>query len=265
MFKANPIFGVGRDSYGDWYRAERTVEATLRRGPSTVSNAAHNVFIDIAATAGIFALLAYIAIIALGLRAMWQIMKRGNHFDPFVIAIFTAWMGYLVQSVISINNIALGIWGFVLPGLLIAADRWIDQAEKKELGKKITGGMNDFSSMALAAGLVLGGVIGFMPFNADASFRHGIEAGSPELIEKAANKWPQDAFRMIYASNILYQNKFQSNAIKLARDAADLNSRWFDAWNFLYTAPETSSNEKREMLDRLKALDPHNPDLAKLG
>lgn len=80
MFKANPIFGVGLDSYGDWYRAERTVEATLRRGPSTVSNAAHNVFIDIAATVGIFALLAYIAIIALGLRAMWRIMKRGNNF-----------------------------------------------------------------------------------------------------------------------------------------------------------------------------------------
>ena len=50
MFKSHPWFGVGLDSFGDYYRSSRTLEATLRRGPSTVSNAAHNVFIDIAAT-----------------------------------------------------------------------------------------------------------------------------------------------------------------------------------------------------------------------
>ena len=69
MFKSHPWFGVGLDAYGDYYRAERTLAATLRRGPSTVSNAAHNVFIDIAATAGIFALLAYLAVIFIGMRA----------------------------------------------------------------------------------------------------------------------------------------------------------------------------------------------------
>jgi O-antigen ligase len=45
----NPIFGVGLDSYGDWYRRSRTIEATLRRGPEVTSNAAHNVFLDISA------------------------------------------------------------------------------------------------------------------------------------------------------------------------------------------------------------------------
>jgi O-antigen ligase len=29
----HPIFGVGMDSYGDWYRRSRTLAATLRRGP----------------------------------------------------------------------------------------------------------------------------------------------------------------------------------------------------------------------------------------
>ncbi|NBQ97680.1 MAG: hypothetical protein EBU12_05560, partial [Microbacteriaceae bacterium] len=43
----HPIFGVGMDSYGDWYRRSRTLAATLRRGPDTTSNAAHNVFLDI--------------------------------------------------------------------------------------------------------------------------------------------------------------------------------------------------------------------------
>ena len=43
MTIGHPIFGVGLDSYGDWYRRSRTIEATLRRGPDTTSNAAHNV------------------------------------------------------------------------------------------------------------------------------------------------------------------------------------------------------------------------------
>ena len=75
MIKNHPWFGVGLDSYGDWYRASRTLAATIRRGPSTVSNAAHNVFIDIGATAGIFALIAYLAVVFLGFQAMRSIGK----------------------------------------------------------------------------------------------------------------------------------------------------------------------------------------------
>jgi O-antigen ligase len=48
----NPIFGVGLDSYGEWYRRSRTIEATLRRGPDATSNAAHNVFLDISSYGG---------------------------------------------------------------------------------------------------------------------------------------------------------------------------------------------------------------------
>lgn len=261
MFKSHPWFGVGLDSFGDYYRVSRTVEATLRRGPSTVSNAAHNVFIDIAATAGIFVLLAYIAVIAVGFTAAWRISKRSNNFDPFFVSVFVAWIGYLVQSVISINNIALGIWGWVLPGMLVAIDRW--QSEEKIVVKKSNA--TDFTGMAMIAGLVVGGVIGYLPFNADANFRHSIETGDPNRIYVAATKWPTDASRIMYAAQIFDQNKMQDKAVNLAREAVKLNPRSFDAWNYLYNAPSVSGNEKREILDRLKALDPHNPDLKKLG
>lgn len=264
MFKSHPWFGVGLDAYGDYYRASRTLEATLRRGPSTVSNAAHNVFIDIAATAGIFALLSYLAVIFLGFRAAWQISKRITSFDPFFVSIFVMWVGYLVQSVISINNIALGIWGWVLPGMLIAINRWqTEELIKKEKvkAKRVT----DFSGMAMVAGLVIGGVIGYLPFNADANFRHSIESGDANKIYAAATKWPSDASRIMYAAQIFDQNKMQDKAVSLARDAVKLSPRYFDGWMYLYNSPSVSGNEKREILDRLKVIDPHNPDLKKLG
>ena len=263
MIKQHPIFGVGLDSYGDWYRSARTLAATVRRGPSTVSNAAHNVFIDIGATAGILALIAYLAVIFLGLRAAYRISKKSNGFDPFFVSIFVAWVGYLIQSVISINNIALGIWGWVLPGILISMEKWEtgNSTNKSEKKKSTT----DFSGMGLIAGLVVGAVIGYLPFNSDANFRHSLESGDISTIQNAATKWPTDAARLNYATQIFDQNKMQDKAVPLARESVKLNPRNFDGWNYLYNSSSVSGNEKREILDTLKKLDPHNPDLKKLG
>ena len=119
--------------------------------------------------------------------------------------------------------------------------------------------------MAWDAGLVVGGVIGYIPFNADANFRHAIEAGDANKIYAAATKWPTDAARLNYATQVFDQNKMQDKAVNLAREAIKLNPRSFDAWNYLYNSPSVSGNEKREILDRLKAIDPNNPDLKKLG
>lgn len=267
MFKKHPFFGVGLDSYGDWYRASRTLAATVRRGPSTVSNAAHNVYIDIAATAGIFALIAYLAVIFLGFRTAYKIAKRTTEFDPFFVGIFVAWVGYLIQSAISINNIALGIWGWVLPGVLISMERWGNDSNKPAQNKQSTKvkSVTDFSGMGIVAGLIIGGVIGFLPFNSDANFRHALESGNPDNINKAALKSPTDAARILYAAQVFHQNKMQDKAVVLARETVKLNARNFDGWNYLYNSSSVSGNEKREILDRLKALDPHNPDLKKLG
>ncbi|MEN9736251.1 MAG: hypothetical protein RL129_961 [Actinomycetota bacterium] len=267
MFKKNPLFGVGLDSYGDWYRASRTLAATVRRGPSTVSNAAHNVYIDIASTAGIFALLAYLAVIFLGLRAAYKIAKRTTDFDPFFVGIFVSWVGYLIQSAISINNIALGIWGWVLPGVLISIERWGGESSKTNQNKQSVKvkGATDFSGMGIVAGLILGGVIGFLPFNSDANFRHALESGNPDNIYKAALKSPTDAARILYAAQIFDKNKMPDKAIVLARETIKLNPRNFDGWNYLYNVSSVSGNEKSEILDRLKALDPNNSDLKKLG
>ena len=132
---------------------------------------------------------------------------------------------------------------------------------KEPLANKV----NDFSSMAMVAGMVVGGVIGFVPMNADANFRHNIELSNADGIYNSALKWPQDSSRLNYAAELFDSNKIQDKADQLARQAVKVNPRNFDAWMYLYESDVTSGNEKREILDRLKALDPHNPDLAKLG
>ena len=92
----------------------------------------------------------------------------------------------------------------MLPGLLIAMDRWQSEDKPKIKVAKTT----DFTGMAMIGGLVIGGVIGFFPFNADANFRHALESGDGNKIYAAAIKWPTDMSRILYASKIFESNNF---------------------------------------------------------
>ena len=261
MLWSQPFTGVGLDSYGDWYRFFRSSAAAERFNGSVVSNSAHNVFIDIAATSGLIAIIAYFTIILLALIASWKIFRSNSKLDPFFISVFAAWIGYLAQSTISINNIGLGIWGWVFPGLIIAMSRWQDEEKIEKNIKKSAQKKIDFSGMFMTGGLVAGFAIGFIPFNADASFRHALETGIPEKIYSAASKWPTDSSRMLYAAKIFESNKLNNKAESIVRASLKQNPRSFETWQFLYGLPTTSGNEKAEILIKLKSLDPNNKNV----
>ena len=126
MFKSHPWFGVGLDRYGSYFTQYRDITQASRvaRGPSVHSNAAHNVPIQLAATGGIFLLIAFLALTAfiiwrgiVGLRN-----KTGNEQMVFA-GFFGAWVAYEAQSLISIDNLGIAIWGWVLGGIVVALSR----------------------------------------------------------------------------------------------------------------------------------------------
>ena len=261
MISENPIFGVGLDSYGDWYRSSRSILAT-ESNASVVSNSAHNVFIDIAATAGLPALFAYLAFIFLALKSAWKIFKKNEKLEPFFISVFVAWMGYLAQSTISINNLALGIWGWVLPGLIIGLERFqeTEVMSKNRVASRKNNAL-DLSGMMMTVGLVIGGAIGFIPFNADANFRHSIEAGTPNSIFVAAQKWPTDTSRLIYGALLFQSNKLDKQALDLAQIALKQNPRSFEAWDFVSKSPVASEADKKQAINEMIKLDPYNKSI----
>ena len=120
MFIHHPLFGVGLDRYGANFRQYRDATQALRRGPTTVADAAHSVPLQIAATGGLFVLLAFLALIAF---VVWRgIVALRNTEGPaqlLVAVIFGAWVTYQAQSVISLDNIGIAIWGYILGGALV--------------------------------------------------------------------------------------------------------------------------------------------------
>ena len=120
MFRHNLLTGVGVDMYGDYFRGLRSVEYPLKYGFDISTTNAHNVFIQVFATAGIFTGSAYVFLCLLILILTIRLLRKVNRADSFKVAgIFAAWIGFQAQTVISIDNIGLSLWGWLLGGALL--------------------------------------------------------------------------------------------------------------------------------------------------
>jgi hypothetical protein len=120
MFQNNILFGVGLDNYGSFFKQYREVGYPVKYGYSLTSTNAHNVFIQQFATGGIFVGISYILIT---LFVFWSGVKSLQRFKgearTKLAVFFIAWLAFQGQSMISIDNIGISIWGWVLAGVIV--------------------------------------------------------------------------------------------------------------------------------------------------
>lgn len=266
MTVENPIFGVGLDSYGEWYRRSRTIEATLRRGPEVTSNAAHNVFLDISAYGGFPLLLIYIVIVVLVLISAVRVLKRSQGFNAGFVGMFAGWVAFQAQSIISINQIGLAIWGWVLSGLIIGyeintrdGESVSDQKPSRKSAKPIQSSAG--TPLAMFIGLVVGVLVGMPPYAASAKYKGALETSNPTVIQEAAYIWPVESSRMIQVANTLNQNKFEKEALEVAVDATERFENDFGVWATLSSMALATDQQKKQAFEEMKRLDPLNPEL----
>jgi len=123
MFSSDKFTGIGIDRYGDNYRIFRDADAAFRLGlgPSSISNYAHNTFLQFLATGGIFLLLAYVFTLAMVLFAATKGIKKFTGKDRSIfIALFSIWIAYQGQALISIDQVSITALGWVLSGAIVA-------------------------------------------------------------------------------------------------------------------------------------------------
>jgi O-antigen ligase len=266
MTLENPIFGVGLDSYGDWYRRSRTVEATLRRGPDVTSNAAHNVFLDISSYGGFPLVLIYIVLMVLVAISAVKVIKRSQGFNAGFVGLVAGWVAFQAQSIISINQIGLALWGWVLSGLIIGYEintRGGEVVVEKKTGKSATKTVQTSASTSLAmfVGLIIGMLVGMPPYLASAKYKGALETSNPTVIQEAAYIWPLDPSRMIQVAGTLNENKLEAQGLAVAVDAAESFPDNYAVWAILYSMKSASEEQKAEALAQMKRLDPLNPTL----
>jgi O-antigen ligase len=262
----NPIFGVGLDSYGDWYRRSRTIEATLRRGPEVTSNAAHNVFLDISSYGGFPLVLIYIALMVLVAVSAIKVIKRSQGFNAGFVGLVAGWVAFQAQSIISINQIGLALWGWVLSGLIIGFEintRHSDVVVEKKTGKSSRKPVQATASTSLAifAGLIIGVLVGMPPYLASAKYKGALETSNPSVIQEAAYLWPGDPSRMIQVAKALSENKLEVQGLQVALDAVERFPDNFGVWATLNSMTTATEEQRAQALAQMKRLDPLNPTL----
>jgi len=120
MFKDHPFFGVGMDRYGAYFKEYREVGYPLTYGFDITSSNAHNTFIQLFATGGIFLGASYLLLNMYILQRAFAGLKSLTGNNRLLIAgLFSAWIAFHAQSLVSIDNIGISIWGWVLGGAII--------------------------------------------------------------------------------------------------------------------------------------------------
>jgi O-antigen ligase len=131
MFQAHPFFGVGSDRYGAYFKEYREPGYVLNHGFDITSTNAHNVPIQIFATGGIFVGMAYLAMVGFVIYVGIKSIRSTSGSNQIIVSgVFAAWVTYQAQSIVSIDNIGLSVWGWLLSGSIIGLSVGIPRAEK---------------------------------------------------------------------------------------------------------------------------------------
>jgi hypothetical protein len=265
----NPIFGVGMDGFGDWYRRARDIRAIELPGVNTVVNTAHNVPLDIFAFGGWPLFVIYILIMGLALKSLIRIAMRMQGYDSVAVGLITAWICYQVQSIISINQIGLAVWGWILSGLLIgyeklssSSDQISNSATKNK--KSIQKSVEPKTTLAVAALGFLGFILALPPVTADVNLRSAQvsqDAAKLENTMKSAYFNPQNTQKYLLNIQAFESSGLFSQAHTYAQQAVKWNPENYELWRVLYIVKESTLQEKEYALQNMKKLDPLNPDL----
>ena len=121
MFKAHPFTGVGIDRYGSYFLQYRAPKYPLLFGYQVTVTNSHNVFLEIFSTAGVFAGLAYIAMLGfIGFRGYVALRNTQGKEQLLVAGVLSGWLVFVAQSTISVDSLVLSIWGWILGGAVVA-------------------------------------------------------------------------------------------------------------------------------------------------
>ena len=272
MFLHHPITGVGLDSYGDWYMKYRTLIAATRPGPEVTSTAAHNLFLDFAANGGILLVLIYLVLNVMVLVSIIRVFRRIKDVGIGFISISLAWIAYLAQSIISINYIALAVWGWLFAGLIIGYERSTCsnfnsdsnaiQPVKRELTKKVKRKASQSPKKSSQRGLVficcvIGAVIALPPFVGDIRWKSALGSGDPTKLLSAVNAWPRNTYRFDTTAKGYANNGEVVEALQLSLISIDFNERSFDSWRLIMNYPNSTSEQKALALSKLRQIDTH--------
>jgi O-antigen ligase len=270
MLLHNPLTGVGIDSYDDWYRAERGIISALRTSLNRTANSAHNISIDLAAGGGFPLLIAYLLILGVISLAILKGLRSGLAKDPVFMALSMSWFAYQVQASVSINQIGVGVWGWILGGALLGytkiedlnkADGLISNSGKKSKQEKKSqrGSPNTpppISVVSSATLLAIGFTLAFLPLKTDADFATAAKSGSAEKLLEITSRPNINTFFLAKAASDSVQSNLPDIGKSITTRLTTNFPRTLIGHLITYDNPASSPSERDAALEAITRIDP---------
>ena len=286
MITKHPFFGVGIDSYDDWYRAERGVISAFRTGFNRTSNSAHNVALDIGSGGGLPLLLSYVGLLLLAIYSIFVFLKRERGQDAIFLSMVSAWSAYVVQSSVSINQIGVGVWGWILTGAIVGYANSSEEVSKgsfnlkpfwsnlrrEELNANVNTSKNNKKSEKInrspntppalpvilsAFFLLIGFTASFVPFKTDMDFRTAYSSGRLEDMIAVVNRPGTNALLISQAQTAAFSGNFSDQARDLNNLIVSRYPRYIFGWITRLQLPGFSENSKNLAVQKIVELDPY--------
>jgi O-antigen ligase len=283
MIKDNLLFGVGIDSFGDYYRGFRVLEAIQLRGTATSgTNNAHNTIMQIGATGGLVLLFSYLALIVFTMRRAIIAFKK-NDDKILVSAIFSIWIAFQIQSLVSIDQIGLAVWGWAAAGCLVALSYVNVELNKSKKASRIAHSLkksrtlrSNVNSLSLIVVGLLPSILLIPTVQNEYLLRQKITAlvssGSEEVVKFNAQELYLYALKSdqpeLRLQTVGYLLALKQNDTALA--LALLNNKEFpnsyESWDVTAQIYESLGDKEQAVFPRQRSveLDPLNPEIKKL-
>ena len=120
IFLDNSLFGVGPDEYHRYAAIFRTPQQLVRDGYMAIPDKAHNVFIDHFANGGLLVGVLWLFLVLSVSYAGVRLIQNIGNYDKFNVSIvISIWVTYIVQALISPDQVILSVLGFVSGGIIV--------------------------------------------------------------------------------------------------------------------------------------------------
>lgn len=276
MFKDHPMFGIGIDRFGEYYR-EYAVQNQVVQGQ--ITDNAHSLYLQLLATGGLALFVPYILIIIFVTYVGFKSLLSSQSNEKFRIgAVFGIWLATITINVVTIDNLGVGVWFWITGGVLIAISSTAEGSQRIASNNKVdTKGknlktvnpenffpVNYIASFIIVIGMLLVTVPALSKSAALYNFKSN--AGSyttdtyvPALVSesRSANNDPQ---YLIQLANLALIQGAADQAFVMIEQINKLDSRSYYGNYFAAFALE-ALNKRSDAIkyrERLKVLDPWN-------
>ena len=145
------LTGVGLDNLRNFTTTYRSLGLVKQEGIFSAPDRSHNVVLDHFVNGGLFTGLLWLIFVVLVSRLALKNIILAKHLQTSSNFLFVSvcWFGYLVQSLISVDHLALTVLGFISAGFIVAFSREVEKQQNLNLiaSKKVRKAILGFATI----------------------------------------------------------------------------------------------------------------------